>query len=117
MATTLNEHMARVPLENQPVTCTQCGHVGEAFLPVDKSPEIKAWGEELVTLAMAVAMDTVLDELKLPTSIDGCDKGLALARDRLRCLMHPVAGVPGTTFDATPVELPSTPVTPPAKEE
>jgi hypothetical protein len=93
---TINERLARVPMEH-PVTCTECGHVGNAFIPTDKSPEIKAWGEELIALSAAVTLDTVLDELSLPTTIEGCDKGLALARDRIRCIRNPVAGVPSTT--------------------
>jgi len=99
--TTINEQLARVPTEHD-VKCTECGHVGKAFLPTngDFNPEVKAWGDELVALSAAVTLDTVLDELSLPTAIDGCDKGLALARDRVRCLRNPATGVPDTAFAA-----------------
>lgn len=97
----INEKMERVTM-GQPVTCTKCGHVGEAFLPVDKDPEIKAWGEELVALSAAVTLDEVLDELSKPSAIDGCEKGLALARDRIRCMRHPAQGVPDTAAPVPP---------------
>jgi len=97
--TTINEQLQRVPTEHD-VKCIECGHVGKALLPTsgDFNPEVKAWGEELVALSTAVTLDMVLEELMKPSTISGCDKGLALARDRIRCIRNPVAGVPDTAF-------------------
>lgn len=58
------------------------------------------WGE--AAPSAAVTLDEVLDELSKPSAIDGCEKGLALARDRIRCMRHPAQGVPDTAAPVPP---------------